>query len=245
MLAEGLQPRGSHFRYPPEMSPERTIYQSLVHWLRPHKTIPITPWRAAHRWDLAPLRFLILIVGLALFGAGEAFLVQSHIGNSPWVVFSQGISMKTGLSLGWSTFFISCAVLLLWIPLKERPGFGTILNIIVIAAFLQVCVDRLPMQHHFLPGLIFALIGIACVGVASALYITCGLGPGPRDGLMTGLHLKTGIRVGRVRLAIEAIVLLVGGLLGGRIGVGTALFALLIGQAFAISAGILARLTRQ
>jgi len=226
------------------MSSERTIYQSVVHWLRPHKTIPTTPWRAAHRWDVAPLRLFILTVGLALFGAGEAFLVQSHLGNSPWVVFAQGVSMKTGLSLGWSTFYISCSVLLLWIPLKERPGFGTILNIVVIAVFLQICVDRIPMQHHFLPGLIFALIGIACVGVASALYITCGLGTGPRDGLMAGLHLKTGVRVGRVRLAIESIVLVVGGLLGGRIGMGTALFALLIGQAFAISAGILARLTR-
>ncbi len=217
----------------------------MIHWLRPHKTIPTTPWHASHRWDLSPLRVAILTLGLALFGLGEAFLVQSHIGNSPWVVFSQGISLKTGLSLGWATFFISVAVLLLWIPLRERPGFGTLLNIIVIALVLQMAVDRIPLQHGLVSGVCFALIGIGCVGIASTLYITCGLGPGPRDGLMTGIHHRSGIRVGRVRLVIEVIVLVTGGLLGGRIGLGTALFAALIGQSIAISCGILARLTRQ
>jgi len=240
-------------RYPHEMSRERSPHQSfiqslihsLIHWLRPHKTIPTTPWHASHRWDLAPMRVVILISGLALFGLGEALLVQSHIGNSPWVVFAQGVSLKTGISLGWATFAISVAVLLLWIPLRERPGFGTLLNIIVIAWVLQISVDRIPLQHGFFPGLVFALLGVGCVGIASTLYITCGLGPGPRDGLMTGIHVKTGVRVGRVRLVIEILVLVSGGLLGGRIGLGTALFAGLIGQAIAISCGILARLTRQ
>ncbi|CAB4669620.1 unannotated protein [freshwater metagenome] len=227
------------------MSEERSIYESLIHWLRPHRTIPVTPWRARHRWDVSPLRIAILTLGLAFFGVGEALLVQSHLGNSPWVVFAQGVQLKSGLSLGWATFYISCSVLLLWIPLRERPGLGTILNIIVIALFLQIGVDHIPMQSNFWLGLVFALLGIASVGVASALYITCGLGPGPRDGLMTGIHQKTGIRVGRVRLGIEALVLVVGGLLGGRIGLGTALFAGLIGQSVAISCGILARLTRQ
>ncbi len=217
----------------------------VVEWFRPHRTIPVTPWRAKHRWDLAPKRVAILTFALILFGFGESLLVQSHLGNSPWVVLSQGISIKTGINLGWATLLISAVVLLLWIPLREKPGFGTLLNMIVIAWALQIGVDFLPLQHNFFSGLIFSLCGIMVVGIASSLYITCGLGPGPRDGWMTGIHHRTGIRVGRVRLGIEALVLVAGFLLGGRVGLGTALFALLIGQSIAISFGVLARLTRQ
>jgi len=217
----------------------------VIEWFRPHRTIPITPWRAKNRWDLAPKRVAILTFALVLFGIGESLLVQSRLGNSPWVVLSQGISIKTGINLGWATLLISAVVLLLWIPLREKPGFGTILNMIVIAWALQIGVDILPLQHNFFGGLLFSLSGIVVVGIASSLYITCGLGPGPRDGWMTGIHHRTGIRVGRVRLGIEALVLVAGFLLGGRVGLGTALFALLIGQSIAISFGVLARLTRQ
>jgi len=149
------------------------------------------------------------------------------------------------MNLGWATFLISCVVLLLWIPLKEKPGFGTVLNIIVIAWALQIGVDLFPRQNNFFSGLLFSLSGIILVGIASSLYITCGLGPGPRDGWMTGIHHRTGIRVGRVRLGIEAVVLIAGFTLGGRVGLGTALFALFIGQSIAISCGVLARLTHQ
>ena len=221
------------------------FFHRVVEWFRPHRTIPITPWRAKHRWDLAPKRVAILTFALILFGLGESLLVQSHLGNSPWVVLAQGISIKTGMNLGWATLLISAVVLLLWIPLRERPGFGTLLNMIVIAWALQIGVDLLPPQHHFVMGLLFSLSGIMVVGISSALYIACGLGPGPRDGWMTGIHQRTGIRVGRVRLGIEALVLVGGFLLGGRVGLGTALFALLIGQSIAISFGVLARLTRQ
>ena len=221
------------------------FWRKLQRWLRPHRTIPITPWRAKSRWDLSFQRVGILIGGLFLFGLGEAFLVQSNLGNSPWMVLSQGISQKSGMNMGWSTFVVSCAVLLLWIPLRERPGFGTLANIVVIAFALQIGVDLFPLQHHFWSGLVFAVLGVALVGIASSIYITCGLGPGPRDGLMTGLHHKTGIRVGRVRLTIEAIVFLAGWALGGRVGLGTALFALFIGQAIAISFGVLSRITHQ
>ncbi|HEY3293075.1 MAG TPA: hypothetical protein VGJ85_05555 [Candidatus Nanopelagicaceae bacterium] len=217
----------------------------LVEVFKPHRTIPLTPWRAQTRWDLAPLRVAILAASLFLFGIGESLLVQSRLGNSPWIVLSEGISKRTGINLGWSTWLISCAVLLLWIPLRERPGFGTFLNFLVIPAALQVGVDFFPQQHRFLPGLAFAITGIVLVGVASALYISTGLGPGPRDGWMTGIHRRTGVRVGRVRLGIEAVVLTVGFLLGGRVGLGTALFALFIGQSIAISCGVLARLTHQ
>ncbi len=227
------------------MSSSKKIVDLAVHWLRPHRTIPHTPWRASNRWDLSPLRMLILGFGLFLFGIGEALLVQSHLGNSPWVVLSEGISKRSGISLGWATFLVSCGVLLLWIPLKERPGFGTISNIVVIAFALQIGVDHIPLQHSFASGLLLALLGVALVGIASSIYITCGLGPGPRDGLMTGLHQKTHIRVGRVRLVIETIVLTIGVILGGHFGLGTALFALLIGQAVAVSFGVMARLTHQ
>lgn len=217
--------------------------RKVTSWFRPHRTIPITPWRADNRWDLSFSRVGILIFGLFLFGIGESLLVQSNLGNSPWVVLAQGVAGKTGISLGWATFAVSCTVLLLWIPLDEKPGFGTFLNIIVIAIALQIGVWLLPLQSNFWLGLIFASIGVGLVGVASALYITCGLGPGPRDGWMTGLHHRTGIRVGRVRLAIESLVLVIGALLGGRVGLGTALFALFIGQTIAISFGVLSRLT--
>ncbi|CAB4669753.1 MAG: hypothetical protein F2787_02070 [Actinobacteria bacterium] len=227
------------------MSQGPRVIKRINNWLKPHRTIPITPWRATNTWNLAPLRVLILAIGLFIFGLGEALLVQSNLGNSPWVVFAQGLSTKLPLSIGWSTFAISCAVLLLWIPLAQKPGFGTISNIVLIAFALQLGVDHIPEQKNFWAGLVYALTGIALVGIASSLYITTGLGAGPRDGLMTGIHYKTQVRVGRVRLGIEALVLMVGAALGGQVGVGTALFALLVGQAVAISFGVMARLTHK
>lgn len=212
-------------------------------FLKPHKTVPITPWRANSRWDLSFSRVAILFFGLAIFGLGDALVVQSNLGNAPWTVFAQGLSLKTGLSLGWATFVTGCFVLLIWIPLRERPGFGTLANIVIISAAIEFGVSVFPLQETLIGGLASALIGIALVGLGSALYITCGLGPGPRDGAMTGIHQRTGVRVGRVRMGIEVTVLIVGALLGGKLGLGTALFALLIGQSVAISFGIVARLT--
>jgi uncharacterized membrane protein YczE len=212
-------------------------------FLKPHKTVPITPWRANSRWDLSFSRVTILFFGLAIFGLGDALVVQSNLGNAPWTVFAQGLSLKTGLSLGWATFVTGCFVLLIWIPLRERPGFGTLANIVIISAAIEFGVSVFPLQETLIGGLASALIGIALVGLGSALYITCGLGPGPRDGAMTGIHQRTGVRVGRVRMGIEVTVLIVGALLGGQLGLGTALFALLIGQSVAISFGIVARLT--
>lgn len=228
--------------YTRAMSPRELKIFFLEH-LRPHKGVPETPWRARHRWDLSPVRVLILIFGLTIFGLGDALVVQSQLGNAPWTVFAQGLSLNTGLSLGWATFVIGFSVLLLWIPLKERPGFGTLANIVVISAAIEIGVRTFSPQNSLLGGLIYALVGIALVGIGSALYITCGLGPGPRDGAMTGLHARTGVRVGRVRLGIELVVLVIGALMGGSVGLGTALFALLIGQSVAISFGVVARLT--
>jgi uncharacterized membrane protein YczE len=215
----------------------------LMKLLAPHKTIPNTPWRASHRWQLNPSRVAILFFGLAIFGLGDSLLVQSNIGNAPWTVFAEGVSLKTGWTLGFSTFVISVFVLLAWIPLREKPGFGTLSNIVLIATFIQVGVSIFPEQESYIGGVAFVLLGIALVGIGSSLYITCGLGPGPRDGAMTGLHHRTGIRIGRVRLGIEVSVLIVGYLMGGTLGLGTLLFALLIGQSIAISLGVVARLT--
>lgn len=217
----------------------------LSDFLRPHRTIPVTPWTAPSRWSISPLRFSVLTFGLSVFGIGEAFLLQSGIGNSPWTVLAEGLSLHLPIPIGGATALISCIVLLLWIPLKEKPGFGTILNILVIAGALQIGIAIIPHQNNFLFGLIFALIGIGAVGIGSGIYITCGLGPGPRDGLMTALHNRTGIRVGRVRLTLEILVLSSGWLLGGTVGIGTALFALLIGQSIAICFGVVSRITAQ
>jgi uncharacterized membrane protein YczE len=217
--------------------------RKMLRFLTPHKTIPHTPWRASDRWELSLTRVAILFFGLAIFGLGDSLLVQGNVGNAPWTVFAQGLSLKTGWALGISTLVISTFVLLLWIPLQEKPGFGTLANILLIASFIQIGISIFPLQHSLVSGVIFDLLGITLVGIGSSLYITCGLGPGPRDGAMTGIHHRTGIRVGRVRLGIEVTVLAIGYLMGGTVGVGTLLFALLIGHSIAISLGVVARLT--
>ncbi len=221
---------------------------SVRNFLRPSKTIPSTSWRADTTWGLlngkqSLQRFLILIFGLTLFGIGEAFLVITSLGNSPWVVLSEGISLNSNLNIGQATFFVSLMVLFFWIPLKQKPGFGTLANIVVISASIELGLLIIPEVNNIVLKVFYVLFGILLVGIGSALYITCGLGTGPRDGLMTGLHYRTGVRVGRVRLGIEMVALTTGALLGGSLGVGTALFALLIGQSVAISLGVLGRLT--
>ncbi len=215
----------------------------FLEFLRPHRTIPQTPWAARHRWDLSISRILILFFGLFIFGLGDSLLVQSNTGNAPWTVLAEGVAKNLNISLGFSTFAISTLILLLWIPLREKPGFGTLANIAIIASAIQLGVNFFPLASNYFVGVAMDLLGIAMVGMGSALYITCALGPGPRDGLMTAIHNKTGVRVGRVRLGIEGTVLLLGWLLGGTIGLGTALFALLIGQSIAISLGVVSRLT--
>ena len=217
----------------------------FLEFLRPHRTIPQTPWAARHRWDLSISRILILFFGLFIFGLGDSLLVQSNTGNAPWTVLAEGVAKNLNISLGFSTFAISTLILLLWIPLREKPGFGTLANIAIIASAIQLGVNVFPLASNYFVGVVMDLLGVALVGMGSALYITCALGPGPRDGLMTAIHNKTGVRVGRVRLGIEGTVLVLGWLLGGTIGLGTALFALLIGQSIAISLGVVSRLTSE
>ena len=171
----------------------------------------------------------MLVLGLWLFGTGEAFFVMSGLGVSPWTVLAQGLSVRLPLSIGAATFLVSACVLLLWIPLRERPGLGTIANAVVIATALQVMVGVLPRPGSIPVQLVFVALGIVAIGLGSGLYLTTNLGPGPRDGWMTGIHLRTGWPISAVRLGIEAVVLVAGWLLGGTVGIGTVLFALLVG----------------
>lgn len=217
--------------------------QEFIKRLRPHKTVPSTPWTATHRWDLSPSRVAILSFGLFIFGIGDSLLIVAELGNAPWSVLAQGVALRTPLSVGAATFLISGIVLALWIPLKEKPGFGTLANILIIATAIDIGIALIPHPDLFVLKLMYVLVGIALVGCGSALYITCGLGPGPRDGWMTSMHRRTGIPVGRVRMSIEIFVLILGALLGGTLGLGTALFALLIGYSVATSFGVVARLT--
>ncbi len=186
---------------------------------------------------------IILCSALFIFGLGDSLLIKSELGNAPWSVLAQGISKQLDISIGLSTLLVSAIVLALWLPLREKPGFGTFANILIVASAIDVGLHIFPPQTEILFKYSYVLLGIAMVGAGSAFYITCGLGPGPRDGWMTALHQRTGVRVGRVRLGIEVVVLTLGWILGGTLGVGTALFALLIGQSMAISLGVVSRIT--
>ena len=197
--------------------------------LAPSRTIPVTSWRSQSRWRARPSTFAILVLGLWLFGTGEALLVAAELGNGPWTVLAQGITVHTSLSIGSATFLISVFVLLLWIPLRERPGLGTIANAVVIAVALQVGVWLIPHPDPLWLRFAFVFLGVALIGVGSGLYLTTNLGPGPRDGWMTGIHHRFNIPVARVRLGIEVTVLALGWLLGGTVGLGTVIFALFIG----------------
>ena len=185
---------------------------------------------------------VILLVGLWIFGTGDAILIAAGIGNTPLTVLAEGIAKNIDSSVGQATFLVSVAVLFLWIPLKEKPGIGTILNAIVIAAAIEVMVPRLPTPDSFELALLQVLAGVLLIGIGSGLYLTANLGPGPRDGWMTGLQKASGIPIGRVRGAIEVSVLALGWLLGGTFWVGTILFAVLIGPVVAICLNIAGRL---
>lgn len=196
------------------------------------RQIPRTPWSSdGSRWRTGPRTFAVLIVGLWLFGTGEALIINGGLGNSPWTTLAQGVTRHTSLGIGAATFVISGIILLLWIPLRERPGLGTLANAIVIAFALGLTVNLLPLPQAWPVQLAFVLLGTASIGLGSALYLTANLGPGPRDGLMTGIHDRTGWPVAAIRACLEVTVLSVGWLLGGRVGLGTVIFAFGVGPA--------------
>jgi uncharacterized membrane protein YczE len=183
------------------------------------------------RWRPSPGQLAQVLVGLWIFGIGEALLVASELGNSPWTVLAEGVSRHTPLSIGAATLAIGAAVLLCWIPLSERPGLGTVLNSIVIGISIDVTLSVLPHLDAIGVRWLSMLCGIAVVGLGSGLYLTARLGPGPRDGLMTGLHARNGWPLAGVRTGIELTAVTIGALLGGTVGLGSLLFAVLIGHA--------------
>ena len=187
------------------------------------------------RWRASPARLASLALGLALFGAGEGLVVESALGNSPWTVFAEGLAHQTPLTVGAATIVISFAILLLWIPLRQLPGLGTVANAIVIGLAIDVTLWAVPDGASAAVEVVELAGGIALVAIGSAFYLGSHLGPGPRDGLMTGLHRRTGRPVGLVRGAIELTALAAGVVLGGTFGVGTIAFALTIGPAVALA----------
>ena len=214
--------------------------KSLLDFIRPAHKVPHTVWRSDTPLTLKPrfVTLLFLISGLWIFGTGEAILIDAGIGVSPWTVLAQGISKQADLTVGMATFVVSVLVLFLWIPLRETPGIGTILNAVLIAMSIDVMAPFIPNQTDFIPQIIQASIGIILVGIGSALYLTANLGPGPRDGWMTGVQKKTNWPIGRVRVGIEIIVLSIGIALGGTFGLGTIMFAIGIGPAISMSLGV-------
>jgi uncharacterized membrane protein YczE len=182
-------------------------------------------------WRPTPAQLARLLPGLWIFGTGEACLIHVRLGNSPWTVLAQGVSKHSALAIGGATIFLSFVVLLLWIPLRQRPGFGTVMNAIVIGYAIDVMLPVLPGPGGIVGRLAFVVLGIGLVGLGSGLYLTARLGPGPRDGLMMGLHFRTGRSLRLLRTLIEGSALVLGFVLGGQVGVGTVLFALLVGPA--------------
>ena len=204
--------------------------------LRPAKKVPTTRWSSSNPMSTRPRlsTLSILLVGEFLFGLGDAFLIVAGVGNTPWTVLAEGIATVIGWSIGKATFLVSAAVLLLWIPIREVPGIGTLLNAIIIAATIELTVDRIPASDDILVSILQVCLGILLIGIGSAMYLTANLGPGPRDGWMTGLQRVTGVPIGRVRVTIEISVLVIGVLLGGTFGYGTVLFAFAIGPVVAV-----------
>ncbi|GAA2766044.1 membrane protein [Streptomyces paradoxus] len=185
--------------------------------------------------DRLTRRLVQLYAGLALYGASSALLVRSGLGLEPWNVLHQGLSERTGLSIGVVLTLVGAAVLLAWIPLRQRPGLGTISNVLVIGMAMDATLALVPDAHGMAPRVTLMLAGIVLNGAATGLYIAARFGPGPRDGLMTGLHQLTGVSIRLVRTGIELTVVATGFALGGTVGIGTLLYALVIGplaQAF-------------
>ncbi|OGO56432.1 MAG: hypothetical protein A2V85_03455 [Chloroflexi bacterium RBG_16_72_14] len=170
-----------------------------------------------------------LLVGLVTFGIGIALMAESELGLGPWEVFHQGVGRLTGLQLGTVSILVGIPILAAWWPLGERPGVGTVLNIALIGLATNLALEALPTADGTAPQVAMMLAGVVTIAIGSGLYLAADLGPGPRDGLMTGLHLRFGWSIRRARTAIELSVLLAGFLAGGTIGLGTVVFALGIG----------------
>ena len=200
------------------------------------RSIPKVSWSSNNPLNYKPKisTFLFLCIGLSLFGLGEGLIMISYIGNSPWQVLAQGIALHANFSIGFITFLISISVLSLWIFLGQKPGMGTFLNAIIIAAMIDLSIAFIPTPDLYISKFLMLVCGVLFVGFGSGLYLIANLGPGPRDGLMTGLQKKTKLPIAFVRACIEIAVASVGWYLGGTLGEGTLLFAFGIGPAVAL-----------
>ena len=211
------------------------------------KKIPIVSWSSKKPLNLKPKlsSIFFLILGLTLFGLGEGLLIVSSSGASPWSVLAQGISLNLGLSIGTITFFVSIAVLILWIPLNQKPGIGTILNAIIIALMIDICIKFVSTPGNIYSQLILAVIAVLTVGIGGGIYLVANLGAGPRDGLMVGLQNKTNLPIAVVRAFLEISVVTIGWYLGGTVGIGTLLFAFGIGPAVALGLFLVGKIFKQ
>ena len=211
------------------------------------KKVPYLSWSSEHPLNKRPKAFtvLMLVIGLFLFGLGEAILIASDSGVSPWTVLAQGISKMTNVSIGEATFLISISILLFWIPLRQIPGIGTILNVIIIASAIDLTLPYLPHPENFLLKILQASLGILVVGIGSGIYLSCNLGPGPRDGLMVGLQQITNKSIPTIRTFIELSAVISGWFLGGIVGMGTILFVFGIGPCVGMGLTLVEKLSRE
>ena len=207
------------------------------------RSIPKVSWSSNNPLNFKPKisTFLFLCIGLSLFGLGEGLIMISYIGNSPWQVLAQGIALHANFSIGFITFLISISVLSLWIFLGQKPGMGTFLNALIIAAMIDLSIAFIPTPELYISKFLMLVCGVLLVGFGSGLYLIANLGPGPRDGLMTGLQKKTNLPIAAVRAFIEITVATVGWYLGGTLGEGTLLFAFGIGPAVALGLFLVSR----
>ncbi len=200
------------------------------------KKIPQVKWSSEKPFNFKPKisTFFFLCFGLSLFGLGEGLLIVSFTGASPWSVLAQGISLNVNLSIGTITLLISIAVLILWIPLGQKPGMGTIFNALIIALMIDLCIKFVPTPSNYIYQLILAIVSVITVGIGGGIYLVSNLGAGPRDGLMIGLQKITSLPIAAVRATLEITVVSIGWYLGGTVGIGTLFFAFGIGPCVAL-----------
>lgn len=206
------------------------------------RSVPTFSWSSPTRWSSKPKPIAILVGGLTLFGVGDWLLIASRFGNSPWSVLAGGIDRHTHIGIGTVTILTSLVVLLAWIPLRQRPGLGTVANALIIGGVVEILSRNVHQVQGVPLRIVMLALGMLAVAVGGALYLSTQLGPGPRDGLMTSIGKRLNRPIAHVRLTIEVTVLLLGWALGGRLGVGTFVFAFGIGHVLAFFVGVLHRL---
>ena len=207
------------------------------------RTVPTVAWSAESRWSPRPASAAALLTGLWVFGTGDALMINGNLGTGPWAALSTGVARRSHLDIGWATIAISFLVLVAWIPMRQRPGLGTVANVVVIGVSVSVMTKILPAPDAVVLQLAFMSAGVLVVAAGTALYLTAHHGAGPRDGLTTGISARFGLPIARVRFAVEVSVLVLAALLRGEIGVGTVVFAVCVGHVLAFMLRKLSRWT--